>query len=57
MKIGDGYIASTFAEGTIVGVGWHGDHCLSCEACSDGDFVCCQRQKICGLHIAGGYQQ
>lgn len=47
----------TFGEGDVVGVGWHGHHCLSCEACSDGDFACCERLKITGLHLLGGYQE
>lgn len=57
VKVGAGDIASAFAEGAVVGVGWHGDHCLSCEACSDGDFVCCRKQKATGIHIHGGYQE
>lgn len=44
VKAGAHASAQKFEEGTIVGIGWHGNHCLACEACSDGDFVCCDTQ-------------
>eukprot|EP00903_Cladosiphon_okamuranus_P011987 g11256.t1 len=49
--------AQKFEEGTVVGIGWHGNHCQSCEACSDGDFICCDTKQITGIHFGGGYQQ
>lgn len=54
---GPGPIAQTFAEGTVVGVGWHGSHCFSCEACTDGDFISCENLVITGIWKHGGYQQ
>lgn len=57
VKSGAGSTAQVFGEGDIVGVGWHGGHCLSCEACTDGDFICCQKGEITGIHFAGGYQE
>lgn len=50
-------VAQSFEEGTVVGVGWHGNHCQSCEACTDGDFICCNKGQITGIHFNGGYQQ
>lgn len=57
IKVGTGTIAQSFGEGDVVGVGWHGKHCFACEACTDGDFVSCQKQEVTGLHINGGYQE
>lgn len=57
VKVGSSPAAQTFAEGCIVGVGWHGDYCTTCEACTDGDFVSCENQTVCGLHMPGGYQE
>ncbi|CAN0156641.1 unnamed protein product [Ascophyllum nodosum] len=56
VRVGAGDVARAFEVGSIVGVGWHADHCSSCEACTDGDFICCERLKVCGLDIPGGYQ-
>ena len=57
VKAGADALAQTFEEGAVVGLGWHGSHCMSCEACSDGDFVCCETQQITSLHFDGGYQE
>lgn len=57
VKAGTHASAQAFDEGTVVGIGWHGNHCHSCEACADGDFMCCERQQVTGLHFGGGYQQ
>ena len=43
--------------GMLVGVGWHGDHCLFCEACRRGDFMMCQKSKVTGIHSDGGYAE
>lgn len=50
-------MAQSFKEGATVGIGAHGNHCLSCEACSDGDFICCDKLQFTGTHFAGGYQR
>eukprot|EP00904_Undaria_pinnatifida_P009051 jgi/Undpi1/5276/HiC_scaffold_2.g00557.m1 len=57
IKRGEGLIAQAFAEGDMVGVGWHAGHCFACEACTDGDFVSCSKQRVSGIHIGGGYQE
>lgn len=49
--------AQVFEEGMTVGIGAHGNHCQFCEACSDGDFMCCDKLEFTGTHFAGGYQQ
>lgn len=43
--------------GQRVGVGWHGGHCFTCDACRRGDFVLCQNGKITGISFDGGYQE
>ncbi len=44
-------------RGQRVGVGWHGGHCFTCDACRRGDFVLCQNEKITGISYDGGYQE
>ena len=41
--------------GQRVGVGWHGGHCGTCEACRRGDFILCAKGKIPGISYDGGY--
>jgi len=43
--------------GMLVGVGWHGSHCLICENCRRGDFLMCQNSKVSGIHMDGGYAE
>ena len=43
--------------GQRVGVGWHGGHCLVCDACRRGDFMLRQNEKITGIHCDGGYAE
>lgn len=38
-------------KGMLVGVGWHGDHCLFCEACRRGDFMMCPNSRVSGIHM------
>ena len=57
MEAGTDASAQKFEKGAVVGIGWHGNHCQSCEACSDGDFICCDTKQITGIHFGGGYQQ
>jgi alcohol dehydrogenase/propanol-preferring alcohol dehydrogenase len=48
---------TAWSEGDRVGVGWHGGHCFTCEACRDGDFVNCENAKITGISFDGGYAE
>jgi D-arabinose 1-dehydrogenase-like Zn-dependent alcohol dehydrogenase len=42
--------------GQRVGVGWHGGHCGSCDACRHGDFFgCTVALQITGISFDGGY--
>ncbi|CAB9509780.1 Probable formaldehyde dehydrogenase AdhA [Seminavis robusta] len=43
--------------GLLVGVGWHHDHCLFCEACRRGDFMMCPKSRVSGIHADGGYAE
>ncbi|MEZ5979648.1 MAG: alcohol dehydrogenase [Planctomycetota bacterium] len=46
-----------FAEGDLVGVGWHGGHDGTCPACRRGRFVHCESGAITGITRDGGYQE
>jgi len=46
-----------WAEDDRVGVGWHGGHCFTCEACRSGDFVNCENAQITGISFDGGYAE
>jgi D-arabinose 1-dehydrogenase-like Zn-dependent alcohol dehydrogenase len=48
---------SNWKKGQRVGVGWHGGHDFTCQACREGDFVTCSNEKITGIHFDGGYQE
>jgi D-arabinose 1-dehydrogenase-like Zn-dependent alcohol dehydrogenase len=54
-EVGAGVAAWT--KGQRVGVGWHGGHDGTCNACRRGDFGNCQNLKIAGISYDGGYQQ
>lgn len=43
--------------GQRVGVGWHGGHDFTCNACRRGDFINCDNERITGLSHDGGYQE
>ncbi|MGA2357227.1 MAG: alcohol dehydrogenase [Terriglobales bacterium] len=43
--------------GQRVGVGWHGGHDFTCNACRRGDFINCQNEKITAVTFDGGYQE
>src|SRR5262245_43863045 len=43
--------------GDRVGVGWHGGHCFTCDACRRGLFLNCERARITGIHHDGGYAE
>ena len=48
---------SAWQKGQRVGVGWHGGHCFTCDACRAGDYILCKNGKICGISYDGGYQE
>jgi D-arabinose 1-dehydrogenase-like Zn-dependent alcohol dehydrogenase len=48
---------SNWKPGQRVGVGWHGGHCFTCNACRRGDFINCQNEKITGITHDGGYAE
>ncbi len=43
--------------GQRVGVGWHGGHFFTCDACRRGDFILCQFEKITAIAFDGGYAE
>ncbi len=48
---------TNWKPGQRVGVGWHGGHDFTCNACRRGDFIHCQNEKITGISFDGGYQE
>jgi alcohol dehydrogenase/propanol-preferring alcohol dehydrogenase len=48
---------TAWEEGQRVGVGWHGGHCFTCDACRDGDFINCANAKVTGISFDGGYAE
>jgi D-arabinose 1-dehydrogenase-like Zn-dependent alcohol dehydrogenase len=54
-KVGEGVTQWKVAQ--RVGVGWHGGHDFTCDACRRGNFVLCQNEKITGLSNDGGYAE
>ncbi len=46
-----------WSKGQRVGVGWHGGHCFTCEACRRGDFIHCENAQIAGISYDGGYAE
>ena len=48
---------TNWKPGQRVGVGWHGGHCFTCEACRRGDFLLCHNGKITGFSHDGGYAE
>lgn len=48
---------SKWKIGQHVGVGWAGRRCGQCTACRRGDFVCCEKHQVTGIHYDGGYAQ
>src|SRR5215510_6229237 len=46
---------SPWKPGQCVGIGWHGGHCGSCDACRNGDcFTCYVALKTTGIAFDGG---
>ena len=48
---------ANWKPGQRVGVGWHGGHDFTCDACRRGDFINCQSEKITALTHDGGYAE
>src|SRR5712691_10943539 len=48
---------ANWKPGQRVGVGWHGGHDFTCDACRRGDFINCQNEKITALSHDGGYAE
>lgn len=44
-------------SGERVGVGWHGGHCFTCEACRKGRFMACEHAVTTGITTDGGYAE
>jgi len=53
--VGDG--VSQWSTDDRVGVGWHGGHCFTCEACRRGDFKMCDNVETTGVTYDGGYAE
>lgn len=49
--------ATQWKVGDRVGVGWHGGHCFTCNACRRGMFINCENEKITGISHDGGYAE
>ena len=48
---------TAWSTGQRVGVGWHGGHCFTCEACREGDFINCANAQVTGISFDGGYAE
>jgi D-arabinose 1-dehydrogenase-like Zn-dependent alcohol dehydrogenase len=48
---------TSWKAGQRVGVGWHGGHCFTCDACRRGDFILCRFEKITSISFDGGYAE
>ena len=53
--VGEGVDA--FRAGDRVGVGWHGGHDGTCDACLRGKFIHCRAARVTGISGDGGYAQ
>jgi len=54
LKAGEG-VRAELKVGAHVGIGWMGGYCGSCDACKDGDYVCCASHTVTGISYDGGY--
>jgi D-arabinose 1-dehydrogenase-like Zn-dependent alcohol dehydrogenase len=54
-ELGEG--VTEWHAGQRVGVGWHGGHDFTCDACRRGDFVMCKNELIPGINMDGGYAE
>jgi D-arabinose 1-dehydrogenase-like Zn-dependent alcohol dehydrogenase len=49
--------ATNWKPGQRVGVGWHGGHDFTCDACRRGNFINCKNEKITAISHDGGYAE
>jgi D-arabinose 1-dehydrogenase-like Zn-dependent alcohol dehydrogenase len=54
-SVGEG--VTRFQKDDRVGLGWHGGHCGTCDACLSGHFVHCRAGRITGITFDGGYAE
>ncbi|MDZ7692788.1 MAG: alcohol dehydrogenase [Balneolaceae bacterium] len=54
-KVGSDIV--NWQEGQRVGVGWHGGHCHTCDACRRGEYIHCENAQIAGISYDGGYAE
>src|ERR1700733_14105025 len=52
-----GASVTAWKAGDRAGVGWHGGHCFTCNACRHGMFINCEKAKITGITHDGGYAE
>lgn len=52
-----GSAASRFRIGDRVGLGWHGGHDGTCDACLRGRFINCRNSRITGISFDGGHAE
>ncbi|KAL1922722.1 uncharacterized protein VTP21DRAFT_9098 [Calcarisporiella thermophila] len=50
-------VADRLREGTLVGVGWHGGNCFTCDMCRAGQYFACEKEFVTGLTFDGGYAE
>jgi alcohol dehydrogenase, propanol-preferring len=48
---------TAWKAGDRVGIGWHGGHCFQCVPCRKGLFINCEKGKITGITLDGGYAE
>lgn len=48
---------TAWKAGDRVGVGWHGGHCFTCNACRRGLFINCEKARVTGASHDGGYAE
>lgn len=53
--LGEG--VTQFRIGDRVGLGWHGGHDGTCDACLTGRFIHCRSARITGISFDGGYEE
>src|SRR5262245_30122470 len=49
--------SSRFKIGDRVGLGWHGGHDGTCDACLKGLFLFCRNSRIIGISFDGGHEE